>query len=84
MRFLTSTKTSFLYFLRDNLKEDPAFIEKNLNSLCASFQKTLVDILLNKLIKATEGTSIKEITLSGGVSANSYLRERIVQEGQKN
>lgn len=79
----SGVKTSFLYFLRDNLKEDPAFIEKNLNSLCASFQKTLIDILLNKLIKATEGTSIKEITLSGGVSANSYLRERIVQEGQK-
>ncbi|MDD2584820.1 MAG: tRNA (adenosine(37)-N6)-threonylcarbamoyltransferase complex transferase subunit TsaD [Bacteroidales bacterium] len=77
----SGVKTSLLYFLRDNLKEDPSFITNNINDLCASFQKTLIDILLIKLIKAVEETSIKEITLSGGVSANSYLRRRITQEG---
>lgn len=79
----SGVKTSLLYFLRDSLKENPLFIEDNLNDICASFQKTLVDILLNKLVKAAQDTSIKEITLSGGVSANSYLRDRIVQEGNK-
>lgn len=79
----SGVKTSLLYFLRDNLKEDPSFITNNINDLCASFQKTLIDILLIKLIKAVEETSIKEITLSGGVSANSYLRRRITQEGLK-
>lgn len=79
----SGVKTSLLYFLRDNLKEDPSFITNNINDLCASFQKTLIDILLIKLIKAVEETSIKEITLSGGVSANSYLRARITQEGLK-
>ncbi len=79
----SGVKTSLLYFLRDNLKEDPSFITSNLNDICASFQKTLIDILLNKLTKAAKDYSINEITLSGGVSANSYLRARIVQEGEK-
>lgn len=79
----SGVKTSLLYFLRDSLKEDPLFIKNNINDLCASFQKTLIDILLIKLIKAVEETSIKEITLSGGVSANSCLRARIMEEAQK-
>ncbi len=64
-------KTSLLYFLRDSLKEDPDFIEKNKNDLCASFQKDLVDILMKKLVKATEITGIKQIVAGGGVAANS-------------
>lgn len=77
----SGVKTSLLYFLRDSIKENPDFIENNLNSLCASFQKTLIDILVEKLILATKQTGIKEITIAGGVSANSGLRERITSEG---
>lgn len=67
-------KTSFLYFLRDELKQDSDFIEKNKNDLCASLQKTIVDILMDKLLKASEDLGIKEVTVAGGVSANSSLR----------
>ena len=73
-------KTSFLYFLRDRLKEDPAFIEKNLNSLCASLQHTIVEILLNKLRQASRLTGIREIGLAGGVSANSALKAAVREE----
>lgn len=76
-------KTSLLYFLRDSLKEDPDFIEKNKNDLCASFQKDLVDILMKKLVKATEITGIKQIVAGGGVAANSALRTAITSEGVK-
>jgi len=72
-------KTSFLYFLRDEMKKDPEFIEKNKNDLCASLQKTIVDILMDKLIKASRDTGIRQIALAGGVSANSSLR-RSIQE----
>ena len=67
-------KTSFLYFLRDELKEDADFIEKNRNDLCASLQKTIVDILMNKLYHASKDLIIKEVAVAGGVSANSGLR----------
>ncbi len=76
-------KTSLLYFLRDQLKENPNFIEENKADICASFQKHLIDILLDKLIKAVKETGIKTITLGGGVSANSGLRNRIELEGKK-
>lgn len=76
-------KTSLLYFLRDQLKENPNFIEENKADICASFQKHLIDILLDKLIKAVKETGIKTITLGGGVSANSGLRSRIELEGKK-
>jgi len=72
-------KTSFLYFLRDQIKNEPDFIEKNKNDLCASLQHTIVDILMNKLIKASKDTGIKQIALAGGVSANSGLRNEIEQ-----
>jgi len=72
-------KTSFLYFLRDRLKEDAGFIEKHKEDLCASLQKTIIDILLSKLKKASEETGIREIAIAGGVSANSGLRERLHQ-----
>jgi len=73
-------KTSFLYFLRDRLKEDPDFVEKNRADLCASLQHTIVSILLNKLVKASALTGIKEIGIAGGVSANSGLRNAITEE----
>ena len=76
-------KTSLLYFVRDEMAKDPTFLENNKEDLCASFQKTLVDILMDKLIKAARQTGIKEIAIGGGVSANSGLRSRIVSEGKK-
>ncbi len=76
-------KTSLLYFVRDQVAADPDFIEKNKCDLCASFQKALIDILLDKLIKAAAQTGIRDICIGGGVSANSALRQRIVLEGQK-
>lgn len=76
-------KTSLLYFVRDEIAKDPDFMEKNKEDICASFQKTLIDILLDKLIKASKLTGIREITIGGGVSANSGLRDRIVAEGRK-
>ena len=76
-------KTSLLYFVRDQLALDPDFMEKNKADICASFQKALIDILMDKLIKAAKDTGIKQITIGGGVSANSGLRTRIVEEGRK-
>ncbi len=76
-------KTSFLYFLRDRIHEDPAFIEKNLNSLCASLQHTIVEILMNKLRQASKLTGIREIGLAGGVSANSALKTAVREEAAK-
>ena len=76
-------KTSFLYFLRDNIAENPNFIEENKADLCASLQKTIVDILLNKLVKASKETGIKEIAIAGGVSANSGLRNGIEEMGRR-
>ncbi|MCH5173666.1 MAG: tRNA (adenosine(37)-N6)-threonylcarbamoyltransferase complex transferase subunit TsaD [Bacteroidales bacterium] len=79
----SGVKTSLLYFVRDELAKDPDFLEKNKADICASFQKTLIDILMDKLIKASRQTGIKEITAGGGVSANSGLRRRIKAEGAK-
>lgn len=76
-------KTSLLYFVRDEMAKDPQFMENNKEDICASFQKALIDILLDKLIKAAKQTGIKEITIGGGVSANSGLRTRIEEEGKK-
>ena len=76
-------KTSFLYFLRDRLKEDPDFIEHNRADLCASLQHTIVSILIGKVIKASEQTGIREIGIAGGVSANSGLRNEMIREAEK-
>ena len=70
-------KTAFLYFIRDRLKENKDFIKQNRNDLCASIQKTIVEILTDKLEKAFMQTGINRVALAGGVSANSGLRERI-------
>jgi N6-L-threonylcarbamoyladenine synthase len=67
-------KTSFLYFLRDELKKVPDFIEKNKEDLCSSLQKTIIDILMDKLYQASVDLHIKEVAVAGGVSANSGLR----------
>ena len=76
-------KTSFLYFLRDQVHENPDFIEQNKADLCASLQSTIVEILLNKLIKAAKQYDIDQIAIAGGVSANSGLRNAIMEEGRK-
>lgn len=68
-------KTSFLYTLRDELKENPNFIEERKEDLCASLQKTVIDILMKKLLKASKDLGIKRIALAGGVSANTGLRD---------
>ncbi len=76
-------KTSFLYFLRDEVAKDPDFIEKNKADLCASLQKAIVDTLMFKLVKAAKEYKIKDIAAAGGVSANSGLRGAIEAEGRK-
>ena len=76
-------KTSFLYFLRDQLKENPEFIEENKADLCASLQKTIIDILINKLKKAAKDLGVKEIAVAGGVSANSGLRDALIDLGKR-
>jgi N6-L-threonylcarbamoyladenine synthase len=70
-------KTSFLYTLRDALKEDADFIEKNKKDLAASLQKTIIDILMDKFSKAIKATGIKTIAIGGGVSANSGVRNAV-------
>ncbi len=72
-------KTSFLYTLRDNLKNDPDFIEKNKADLAASLQATIIAILLDKLSKALDQYPVDHIAIGGGVSANSGVR-RAVEE----
>jgi len=67
-------KTSFLYLVRDGKIKDPDFVAKRQNDLCASFQKSVVTILMDKLKQASKETGIKEIAIAGGVSANSGLR----------
>jgi len=76
-------KTSFLYFLRDRMKEDPEFIAKNRADLCASLQETIISILIAKLARASQQTGIKEVGIAGGVSANSGLRNGLSGEGEK-
>ena len=76
-------KTSFLYFLRDRIKEDPDFIENNKPDLCASLQYVIVSILISKLTKASVQTGIREIGIAGGVSANSGLRNAMQEEAEK-
>ena len=76
-------KTSFLYFLRDQLKKDDGFIEKHKVDLAASIQQTIISILMKKLRMAVEQTSLNQVAIAGGVSANSGLRSAIEQEAIK-
>lgn len=70
-------KTSFLYTLRDNLRDDPQFIERNRADLAASLQATIVDILIDKLSKAVSQTGVKAVAIGGGVAANSGVRNAV-------
>ncbi len=75
-------KTSVLYFLQAEVRKNEKFVSENLNDLCASIQKTIIDILIGKLQKAALQTGVKEIALAGGVSANSELRRRFRALGE--
>lgn len=76
-------KTSFLYFIRDKVKENPNFIQENMNDLCASLQYTIVDILMNKVKRAARETGIKQVAIAGGVSANSGLQKALHEAAEK-
>lgn len=76
-------KTSILYFLKKEIKQNPNFIEENLADICASVQDRIVSILINKLRLAAEHTGIREIAIAGGVSANSGLRSTLEHTGRE-
>lgn len=75
-------KTSVLYFLQKQEKSDENFVQGNLHDLCASIQHTIIEILMKKLIKASEETGIRNVCLAGGVSANRGLRKRLIETGE--
>jgi N6-L-threonylcarbamoyladenine synthase len=70
-------KTSILYFLQSRIKEEPTFIQDNIEDLCASIQESIIDILIEKLEHASNMTGIKDLAIAGGVSANSGLRSAL-------
>ena len=70
-------KTSILYFIQKQTKENPHFIAENRDDICASIQHTIVAILMAKLKKAVQQTGIKQIAIGGGVSANSGIRKAL-------
>ncbi|MBR2888360.1 MAG: tRNA (adenosine(37)-N6)-threonylcarbamoyltransferase complex transferase subunit TsaD, partial [Bacteroidales bacterium] len=76
-------KTSFLYTLRDKMKDDPNFIDNNINDICASLQFTITSILIEKLVADVEQTGINRITIGGGVAANSELRQVLKFEAKR-
>ncbi len=75
-------KTSILYFIKKEIKNNPQFIDENINDICASVQHSIIEFLMKKLIQAAQETGISEIAIAGGVSANSGLRNRLEEEGQ--
>jgi N6-L-threonylcarbamoyladenine synthase len=76
-------KTSILYFLQKKELEDDSFIQDNLDDLCASIQHTIIEILLKKITKASEDLGISDIAIAGGVSANSGLREALLNHAKQ-
>jgi putative glycoprotease GCP len=76
-------KTAILYFIQNEKQKNENFVEENINDICASIQKRIVSILLNKLKKAEEQTGIKNICIAGGVSANSGLRRSFEESGKQ-
>ena len=76
-------KTSILYFLQQKEKEQPGFVQQNLNDICASVQHTIIEILFKKLIKASKDLKINQIAIAGGVSANSGVRNKLIDLGKK-
>lgn len=79
----SGVKTSVLYFIQKQIKENPNFIKENLNDLCASVQKTIVEVLMKKLEKAAKEFNINQIAIAGGVSANSGLRAAMLENAEK-
>ena len=77
-------KTSFLYFIQNNVKTNPDFIKENINDICASYQNHLIKVLLHNLEIAAKRHQINDIAISGGVSANSELRKQLMALGEKN
>ncbi len=76
-------KTALLYLIQREQKNNPQFIQENLNKLCASYQKAIVDMLIDGLSHAIDKTRIKQVAIAGGVSANSYLRKRLQMLSQE-
>lgn len=76
-------KTAILYFIRDNTQLNPNFVHDNIADICASVERRIVTILLNKLKKAAQQYGIKDVALAGGVSANTGLRNGLKQLGEK-
>lgn len=76
-------KTAVLYFLQNETKKDPNFIDNNINDICASFQFTVVNILMDKINAAIKETGIKHVAIGGGVSANSAIRKALLEAQQK-
>lgn len=76
-------KTSFLYHIRDELKKNSNYISENKNDLCASLQHTIIEILMDKLDRAVKDYGINEVAVAGGVSANSGLRQALLNYGEK-
>ena len=79
----SGVKTAIRYFLRDQVKEDPNFIASNLNDICASIQHNIVQTLMKKITFAAKQYNIKEISIAGGVSANSGLRKALEAKGEE-
>ena len=77
-------KTSFLYTLRDAVKLDPDFVEQNRADLAASLQRTIIEILIDKLDKAVKQTGVKSVAIGGGVSANSGVRQAVADYCDRN
>ncbi len=76
-------KTSVLYFLQKEVKKHPAFIQENLADICASVQRGIIGMLMDKLELAAKETGIKHIGIAGGVSANSGLRAALQDAGER-
>ena len=76
---ISGLKTSFLYTLRDAVKGDPDFVEKNRADLAASLQRTIIEILIDKLDKAVKQTGVTTVAIGGGVSANSGVRNAVAE-----
>lgn len=70
-------KTQILYFIQNNRQKNPQFVEENLEDICASVQKIIIDIIVEKVIKASERTGIQQVAIGGGVSANQGIREAL-------
>lgn len=80
----SGVKTAVLYHVQNNMRKNDNYITENINDLCASLQKTLINVLVKKLVLAAKKYNIKEVAIAGGVSANSALRTTLMELGEKN